>query len=48
VPLHANWSAMPHLIRSACLTDFIEVARSVGLGAYRMVEAVGLPRTSSE
>jgi hypothetical protein len=37
---------MPHLIRGACLTDYVEVARSVGLEPYRMVGAVGLPRTS--
>src|SRR5262245_64870442 len=35
---------MPHLIRSASLTDYLEVARSVGLDPYRMVDAVGLPR----
>jgi AraC-like DNA-binding protein len=35
---------MPHLIRGACLTDYIEVARSLGLEPYRMVDAVGLPR----
>ena len=37
---------MPHLIRSACLTDYVQVARSVGLEPYRMVKAVGLPRVS--
>jgi hypothetical protein len=37
---------MHHLIRSACLTDYVEVARSVGLEPYRMIEAVGLPRAS--
>src|SRR5262245_23095084 len=35
---------MPHLIRSASLTDYLEVAHSVGLDPYRMVDAVGLPR----
>ena len=35
---------MPHLIRSASLTDYLEVAQSVGLDPYRMVDAVGLPR----
>jgi AraC-like DNA-binding protein len=34
---------MPHLIRSACMTDYINVARSVGLEPDRMVEAIGLP-----
>jgi AraC-like DNA-binding protein len=37
---------MPYLIRGACLTDYVDVARSVGLDPYRMVEAVGLPQTS--
>ena len=37
---------MPHLIRGACLTDYVEVAHSVGLDPYRMVEAVGLPSAS--
>jgi hypothetical protein len=37
---------MPYLIRGACLTDYIEVARSVGLEPYRMLDAVGLPRAS--
>jgi hypothetical protein len=35
---------MPHLIRGACLTDYVELARSVGLEPHRMVDAVGLPR----
>ncbi len=35
---------MAHVIRSACLTDYLEVARSVGLEPYRMLSAVGLPR----
>jgi AraC-like DNA-binding protein len=34
---------MLHLIRSACLTDYVELASSVGLDPYRMVGAVGLP-----
>ena len=37
---------MPHLIRGACLTDYVDVALSVGLEPYRMVEAAGLPRAS--
>jgi AraC-like DNA-binding protein len=37
-------AAMPHLIRSASLTDYLEVAHSTGLDAYRMVNAVGLPK----
>jgi AraC-like DNA-binding protein len=35
---------MPHLIRSASLTDYLEVAHSAGLDPHRMVHAVGLPR----
>ena len=35
---------MPHLIRSASLTDYLEVADSAGLEPYRMVDALGLPR----
>ena len=35
---------MSHLIRSACLTDYVEVARSVGLEPHRMVDAFRLPR----
>lgn len=37
---------MPYLIRAACLTDYVEVARSVGLEPNRMVDAVGLPQAS--
>jgi AraC-like DNA-binding protein len=36
---------MPKMIRSASLTDYVEVARSVGLDPYRMLEKVGLPRS---
>jgi len=35
--------SVPYLIRSACLTDFVEIASSVGLNPYRMLDAVGLP-----
>jgi AraC-like DNA-binding protein len=35
---------MLYLIRGACLTDYVEFARSVGLEPFRMIEAVGLPR----
>jgi len=35
---------MPHLIRSASLTDYRDVAHSAGLDPYRMVDAVGLPK----
>jgi AraC-like DNA-binding protein len=37
---------MPHLIRAACLTDYVDVARSVGVEPYCMVAAVGLTRAS--
>jgi len=36
---------MPHLIRSAVLTDYVTVARSVGLEPYRLVRAAGLPQS---
>src|SRR5262245_38813424 len=35
---------MPHVIRSASLTDYLEVAHSAGLDPYRLVDAIGLPR----
>jgi len=37
---------MPDLVRSAALTDYVEVARSVGLDPYRMLDAVGLGRAA--
>ena len=37
---------MPFLIRAACLTDYVEVARSVGLEPNRLIDAVGLPQAS--
>ena len=37
---------MARLIRSACLTDYVGVSRSVGLNPYRMLDAAGLPRAS--
>ena len=37
---------MPYLIRAACLSDYVEVARSVGLEPNHMIDAVGLPQTS--
>ena len=33
-------------IRSASLVDYVEVARSVGLDPYKMLERIGLPRSS--
>ncbi|HTY80533.1 MAG TPA: AraC family transcriptional regulator ligand-binding domain-containing protein [Candidatus Bathyarchaeia archaeon] len=35
---------MPKLIRSACLTNYVEVARSVGLDPYQQLKAAGLSR----
>lgn len=35
---------MAYLIRSACLTDYIGVCRSVGIDPYRLLTAAGLPR----
>ena len=35
---------MPKLVRSACLTNYVEVARSVGLDPYRQLKAAGLGR----
>jgi hypothetical protein len=37
---------MPDLIRSAVLTDYVELARAVGLDPYRMLDAVGLGRAA--
>jgi AraC-like DNA-binding protein len=37
---------MPYLIRAACLTDYVDVAHSVGLEPNRMINAVGLPQAS--
>ena len=36
---------MPHLIRGAVLSNYVEVARSVGLDPYRLVAACNLPAT---
>jgi AraC-like DNA-binding protein len=41
----ASSTSMSYLIRSACLSDYVDTARSVGLEPYRMLDAVGLPRT---
>jgi AraC-like DNA-binding protein len=37
---------MSRLIRSACLTDYAEIARSVGLDPDRMLDAAGLPQAA--
>jgi AraC-like DNA-binding protein len=37
---------MPRLIRSATLTNYVEVARAVGLDPYRMIAEVRLPPAS--
>jgi len=36
---------MPRFIRSAFLTDYVEVARSVGLDPYRLLKEAGLDRS---
>jgi AraC-like DNA-binding protein len=36
---------MPRLIRSACLTGYIEVARSFGLDPFRLLKEAGLDRS---
>jgi AraC-like DNA-binding protein len=36
---------MPRLIRSACLTNYVEVARSFGLDPYRLLKEAGLDRS---
>jgi hypothetical protein len=36
---------MPRLIRSAVLTDYIEVARSFGLDPYRLLKEARLDRS---
>jgi AraC-like DNA-binding protein len=46
MPLRAKLIHDAHLIRGACLTDYVELARSVGLEPHRMIAAVGLPRAS--
>jgi AraC-like DNA-binding protein len=38
-------SAMPLLIRSACLTGYVELARSFGLDPFRLLREVGLDRS---
>ena len=37
---------MPRMIRSAVLTNYVEVARSVGLDPYRMITEFRLPHAS--
>jgi AraC-like DNA-binding protein len=37
---------MTDLVRSAALTDYVEVARAVGLDPYRMLDALGLGRAA--
>jgi len=33
---------MPRFIRSACLTDYVSIARSCGLDPYRLLREVDL------
>ncbi|HYB44013.1 MAG TPA: hypothetical protein VEL75_19695, partial [Candidatus Methylomirabilis sp.] len=41
----SSWDTiMPKLVRSACLMNYVEVARSVGLDPYRQLKAAGLSR----
>ena len=35
---------MPYMIRSACLTDYVAVSRSVGIDPFRLLNQAGLPR----
>ena len=37
--------AMPLLVRSACLTGYVEVARSLGLDPFNLVREVGIDRS---
>jgi len=37
---------MPKFIRNACLTNYVDVARSVGLDPYRQLTAAGLSRAA--
>jgi hypothetical protein len=37
---------MPLLIRSACLTGYVDVARSVGLDPFKLLSETGLDRSS--
>jgi len=39
---------MPHLIRSAVLSNYVEVARSAGLDPYRMIAEFRIPPRSPE
>ena len=39
-------AAPPQLTRSAALTDYVEVARAVGLDPYRLADGVGIPRAA--
>jgi len=36
---------MPFLIRSACLTGYVEVARSLGLDPFSLVREAGIDRS---
>ena len=36
---------MPFLVRSACLTGYVELAQSLGLDAFRLLREVGLDRS---
>src|SRR5574339_1062111 len=44
IPLSFWDMPMPKLIRSACLTNYVEVARAVGLDPYQQIKDAGLSR----
>src|SRR5262249_14748830 len=44
--VHRRRPAMPRLIRGAVLSDYVEVARSVGLDPYRLIAEFRLPPAS--
>ena len=39
---------MSRLVRAACLTNYVEIARSGGLDPYRLLSEAGLPRAAVE
>lgn len=41
-----KWSAMSYLLRSASLTNYVDVARSLGIDGYALLRAAGIPRAA--
>src|SRR5215469_4877761 len=41
----STFPTMPRFIRSACLTNYVPVARSFGLDPYRLLREAGLDRS---